>query len=271
MSRNLILSNTKHNQCICVLFLVMVVLGKFVILDAPLGRIESVLVTEVGPAADFSEMVPLEIRLESQRHESWLDAFISRRAFDLWTDIVCSRVSKAMLAVGGKSINCTSSEIATKDRIRDEFILHSLLSIFIIVAASEVLRSAKKAGIAVIAIIALAYTLTWPYAYGKLVKSTNFRYGEVVVKSPNASPDRQVARHAIIFDSGPNSSKILIKKESECPNIDESTETRTGAEVKLWEIPNSQIIAIKEIYWADVIAWKILNERSCPSAPTGPD
>jgi hypothetical protein len=272
------------NQYICAVLLVGLVFSKFIILDAPLASIGNVLSHEVS----------IEKRLKTDKNQPWLDSFIAERAFRLWSEMVCSRISDPMLNyVKNSPVPCLRDELKSQEGIRSEFLAHSLLSILILLLSISVLRTTCKKDIAVIAFLTAAYTLTWPYAYGKLEKKTNYRYGQVIFKSvimpsssttslavPAALTDKAgiasmydgKIEHAIILESRSSTSNILVIKGSACPvQSDSSIQSEAKRqEVKLWEIPNSEIVAVKEIYLQDVITWKILNERSCPAVAPPP-
>jgi len=130
--------------------------------------------------------------------------------------------SDALRKAGAALGKCQGDEQANRMKVESAFLAHSLLSSLLLIVSVQAFRRATGTWVAVAAVLALLYVLTWPYAYGKLHKSTHYEYG---VKSQ---------------------------------------------EVKLWEIPNSEIMAIKEIYQEDVIAWKTLQAQPCPDPGAAP-
>jgi hypothetical protein len=160
-----------------------------------------------------------------------------------------------------------------------EFLAQSLATMLLVFTCAYALRRTSSAFVATIALVGFLYALMWPYAYGKLMKTTAFEYGLVLFKSPPVevaprmdrgeeaghAPQPAVTRteHAIVLSRGSGGANFLVVKESDCPG---DGKTRRAA-VKLWAVPLSEIVAIREIYREDVITWRVLSERPCPDAP----
>jgi len=246
--------------------LVALIFFKFILLDAPLTRIENVLVGSGTGQVEAKNTVPIETILASSAQRKGLDGFISKRALTLWFNMVCSRVSAQALGRYGKpKATCRYGQNESEFKVRSEFIAHSMASMLLLAMSIQVLRKARTPGVAMASLLTLGYVFTWPYAYGKLVKSTYYEYGAVLFGSSLADfdtpPDPEARiKHAIVVLHDSNSSKLLVVKtgKNDCPR------GANSQEVKLWKIPNSQIVAIREIYREDVITWKILQERPCP-------
>jgi hypothetical protein len=280
------INNSNFRQYLLVFIILSLVFSKFIILDAPLSIVENVLTNEGSRSNNESKFIPIEKRLENSRHGGWLDKIVSQRALRIWTVMVCSRVSYDMLKLNKNPVaQCTCNEHTSNHIVQSEFIAHSILSILLLAISLQILRRTNRHNVAVIAILVSAYTFTWPYAYGKLVKATNYKYGQIIFKSgltssvsalsnksTAASLPSAMTEHAIIFESGATTCKLLVMKESSCPVLNNSPSEFQAKmqEAKLWEIPNSEITAIKEIYWEDVIAWKIRNEKACPPVNAQP-
>jgi len=251
--------------------LILVVLAKFVVLDAPLARIENVL-HESFKSGNNDSPIPVEKRLKDPLCGEWLDNIIYKKALSLWTAMVCSRVSSYPAVVEGQQEYIRGQD-PSKMNLRGEFLAHSALSMVILALSLSVLRRTENRHKSTVAILASAYVLTWPYAYGKLEKSTSFRYGQIAFNKSSAIPTSACSygdnvTNAMVLDSGPTTTKFLVIKCSRCSTQVAVLQPDQGStikkEVKLWEVPNSEIAAIREIYWEDVIAWKTRNETSCP-------
>jgi hypothetical protein len=244
---------------------------KFILLDAPLANVDNVLVSSGTGSGEATNAIPIESELATSIEQKGVEGFISQRALNLWSDIVCSRVSAAILQRKAQPrITCRYEQDESKVKVQSEFIAHSIAAILLLILSAQVLRRAHTTGVAVFALLTMGYVLTWPYAYGKLIKSTYYEYGAALLgpaltdaATPLASEERTKYGMVIFHDS--NSAKLLIVKKGKgvC------TRGASNQEVKLWKIQNSQVLAIREIYREDVITWKLLQEQPCPQ-PEGP-
>jgi hypothetical protein len=264
--------------------LLVLVAAKFVLFDAPIGKINNVIVG-VGIATGGSEpphAKSLSERLGESKSAGNLQSVIDRLAVSTWSNMVCSRMSGEALSQAGSR---SAGEVCSKQEQRvsradvvGEFLAQSIASLVLIVLATLLLRTGST-GVTALAILVLAYSLTWPFAYGKLIKSTYFEYGLVQMAWPLgdeeglAMSDRSAARatargnaevYAIVLSRTDGGAELLVVKPGKCPRGEQYQET------KFWVVSKLQVHVIREIYREDVIAWKTLNERACPTTPAPP-
>jgi hypothetical protein len=238
---------------ICRFTIALVILtgATFIVMDAPLTRIEDAVVN----SGTVEGGVPIEIRLseKAMSDSNGIETFIYKRANSIWNSMVCSRVS---------------GEIQTRQKcllkIQAEFVSHSIISVLLLTFSLQILRGSTSTWVSIFGLLALFYFLTWPYAYGKLIKSTNFEYGQVMSKSRLVDQEagqipENTSIRGIILSAGGKSYKILHLKTSktDCSGAG-------STKIKFIDVAASEVTAIKEIYWQDVLTWRAMNLKDCP-------
>jgi len=268
----------RHIRGVLLVFLILApVVAKFVILDWPLVRIENALVSEGPTGQDSTSAAPLENRLQALANRAGPEKFAAQRALALWSAMLCSRVSQDLLTRSGENrtkISCKGDEGENRFEIASVFLAHTISSVLLILIVVSALRRKISSEISVVAILVLTYSLMWPYAYGKLLKTTFYEFGHLVLRSsmddvsnmgstggskPTAVESQGRRKNGIVLSRASGSTKILVAISGTCPRGKKQWDS-----VKLWSVNDSEIAAIREIYRVDVIAWKTLKEKPCP-------
>jgi hypothetical protein len=264
--------------------IVITLFSLYVLFDAPLVRIANVLINQESSDRDVIGGVPIEARLCPSRARGPLDGRINARACEIWTNMVCARVDEQVLddeGPGVPKVHCTSDKEANKRRVKGEFIGLSIIFLLMLLVSVQAFRRAHGPVLVLVSVLAFAHVLFWPYAYGKLMKPTLREVGTVLFKESIAkeggsveqgsnetkegSKDKEEGKEGnfVIINRDSATSKALIVKHSRCPPARDGSEVR-GKEIRLWEITNTEILSVQEIYWDDVIGWSKRNIRSCP-------
>ena len=249
----------------CGVWLIVIVSLKFVIIDAPLMRVENVVGRKTDVESNFygqhtTTDVSSDMRAQVQR-SGVMNKLIAQRALNTYTAIVCAR--RAIPEIGCGDTNAASYEKI----VHGKFVSNTLISMLLLAAAIRILRFSNIAWVSVAALFLLAYSLSWPYAYGKLKRSTDYLFGLVSFNAPagNTGDVKGPTRnYGVLVYQTDHLAKLLVREEIPC------SPTVKSSEVKLWAIPNSEIKKITEIHFVDVIRWKIDSEKTCPYAPIGP-
>lgn len=249
---------------------VLAVLGcvlawKFIALDAPLSKVSNVIIglDQSGNAPEESGSLGQTFtqRLAASGHGSVIEAHLAERAKFLYDEVICSRISAdaAQLHTDFRdSAVCRRGQPKNRDGIRGEFISQLWATGLIALLAVALLRLPASSRIGpTMAIIALGYSLTVPYAYGKLMKSTYFDFGLLHLAGDTAATPK--AYGALVLSRGSAGANLLIATEHGCSNSPESGWTTTMSSISA-----SQIVSIEQIYRQDVITWSVLNEHDCP-------
>jgi hypothetical protein len=245
--------------------LLFVLIAKFSLLDAPLTRLESIIVgSSEGPTLEGFGSGLLERSGDNSPYGQ-----VSSPVEALWADIVCSRVtqSAANLTPGSQlDLYCGMNEAYYERRLSGAYLAHLWAGGLIIILAIAVIRSAASSTAALaLAILALLYSLMIPYAYGKLKRSTYFDYGVIRLSEPlragsGLEPDAPL--HGIMLWRSAAGANLLIIAEGAC------REGESYAAATMSSVSPAQILAVEKIYRVDVIAWAMLNERKCPPMPS---
>lgn len=235
---------------------------KFVNFDAPLMRIENVIVgvgVDTALRAEQAMTQPFSIRVTETR-AGLVDTFISGRATEVWRLLVCSRIGVPVAnnpEFGGTQ-SCKGGTDSNKRLLRGEFNVQLLFGLMIALCGAMLLRLRAAAGTAA-ALLAFAYLLTVPYAYGKLVKSVDFVYA--LVRFAPESLRGQVKKgevYAFVVSRTSSDATLLEAIPEEC-SIGDSTVLRFSS------LPMSKVAAIEQIYLRDVFTWAVLKQRACPT------
>lgn len=288
----------RDNQAKLLIALLVGLVGyKLLIFDVPLSQIANVIVDAGTTAGGESGATTLSFsqRLQS-RAENGGD--IDRRALTLWRDMVCSRIGASLgpAPVAMPDIHCPDSQGRSREELIGEFLALFWVTALVVIAAVTLLFLAKAARLnAAIAILALGYLLTLPYAYGKLIKPTDFNYGLVRIAQPLVDADSPASRKwpssqpsnvaraldahnqtsheqssnqpngAIVVARGETFTNVLVATDERCFGTDKKHRA-----IRLSSLSSAQILSIEEIYRVDIIGWAALNESPCPQRCFGP-
>ena len=175
--REIVLGNECDRAFILIPLLLLIVLVKFVLMDGPLMRVESVLVSISEPSQSDTVRtdsgLKIEQRLQPRENERFIGRYTTARASDLWRDMKCSRLNRKP--------ECKRSEEDSFLSVRAEFLAHLLAAVFVGFIVSCIVRHTKRPIVVAAALLSALSCLTLPYAYGKLVRSTHYPYGVLLI------------------------------------------------------------------------------------------
>jgi hypothetical protein len=240
--------------------------AKFLILDVPLARVTNVVLGN-PTKIDFASGKPLPIDRDAATASI---SRVDKYAESLRQSIRCSRINPDMASLNvalQKSSHCKLGMQHNSDRLIGIYNAHIWMMALIVIAAGMVLHFRTGRLERMLALLGILYSLSIPYAYGKLIVSAVFDFGIVhLTPAPSlgeapGQPPRQP--RAIILSRGSGGASILVVQQSDCPRSDPNDPTRDARIARQW-IPQSRIASIEEIYSTDVIKWTASNERSCP-------
>jgi hypothetical protein len=252
---------------ILVLAVLAVAGAKFVVFDAPLSRIENAIVGEgvapnTKPQKGAAETESLLTRLRNKQ-DGRLEAKIAGRASDLFRLLVCSRVAHLPNNpdFSGKS-KCDGDPGTNAITLHGEFNAILLLGLLIGIGAWALLRQRTPAATAV-GLLAFAYLLTIPYAYGKLVKPVDFAYALVRI-DPGSKAGGPVESNGFLISRSGADVTLLAAVDEDCSN----SPTVKRRALRFSSLPLSKVVSIERIYLRDVLTWAVLNENECPPLDT---
>ena len=269
------------------LLLLVLIAAKAWWLDAPLQPLSNIVLSDVvvgeqAQAGDADSHQNIEQRLTAASDSTEpTERIIARRAASVWGDLICSRVgpeaNNQQISPGVRD-TCRLSRAASLAELRGFFLAQLWLGAAIALCATDVLRrhTGGVAGVS-LALLAVLYLLTVPYAHGKLLRSTYFDLGRLRLTSvlaeaapatdrpPAAAPaagSGAMVEYGLLLARDASGVSVLTTTSVACPNRNQ------GAEVTMSSISPSQLLAVDHIYRQDVIAWAFLNTQRCPhSAP----
>ncbi len=251
-------SLTKWSGAIAPLMLVILVAGKFIWLDAPMARIENVIVTS---NQNNGYMLNGE-----QNASGALDELIRARSYELWNHMVCSR-NPSVPDEGKAAVVCSKDQEQNRLLIEGEFAARVLACAFVVMLSWKVARGSSAHWRQVLSLLGLITLLTLPYAYGKLLKPTVFEFGRIDLSRDLTGlllpgEVRNEPLRAIVLARRSNAVDLLVELKGGCPG------GITYLVTKVWSVSTSQLLSIREIYRHDVIAWKLSHRlpESCPPA-----
>jgi len=275
--------------------LVLLLAWKFVSLDAPMTKVEG-LVLGTGAEAVYVGQ-PTQWRSDPMRDKAqqgmgarlpgFLRRVIDARADCLYRSIALTRsgkgagVSPSLRAP--TAMPCPVDGAAGANLEQGEFVAR-LFACVIVGALAFVVARRRPVWVSAIGFVGLASLLTLPYAYGKLMVPSYFEVGRVLLadsltKSRGLDPDakKDGAVDAIVLSRRGAEIDFLVMATGICPGkalprqpAKAGGNAETYKVARLWTIPNSQILSIREIHRQDVIAWKLQNEFACSSGAGSP-
>ena len=264
-----------------------VAIAKFLTLDAPLLQIEDLITASSGsdwsliseppaqksqtPATASQSLTPPAAGAPPTNFEG----FIQGEAVQIFADILCSRT--------GAEHPCSTSEILRgvklptltkeqwQDRLEDEFICNIVVGMILFAGAILMLRSGRRTtSTSLLALLVAAYSLSIPYAYGKLLKDTTFELGNLRVGSDlmTAYTDPKDG----IVDKGSLPLALLVSQTAQGANMltlvpMDCGSTVTGQnpqQAATYFIFNSELKSFEQIAKVDVIEWTYSNSQPCP-------
>lgn len=239
--------------------LLILLITKFLLLDAPMARVENVVV-----AAESEQQAQAGFKL-ADTNGLWFDSFINSRTRVLWRHMACSRIADDQV---DKMATEDCSRLKNRDRslIQGEFSARAIMCVLVVMLAWKVQGETWPRS--VLALLGLLSILSLPYAYGKLLKPTVFEYGKVELAAPlmtaltASKTTPEMPLHAIVLSKKGPSVDLLVIGTGQC-----GSSGKTYPVTKVWTIPHAQVLSIREIFRRDVITWKLQNETDCGEAP----
>jgi hypothetical protein len=277
---------TPFANALAVTALLGLLLWKFAFLDAPLTRVEGIviatgagLVEEGQPTTWSIQVQALPSNAAAQPGEA-LQRFIAAKADCAYRSIVRNRMRQSASAaepLPGQGLQACPADAETRaDLQRGEFVSRVVASAFVAGLALLVIRQ-RALWANVVGFVALASLLTLPYAYGKLMVPSYFEVGRVLladalVKASALDLVLQQDRgiDAIVLSRRGPEVDLLVMAPGICPGETADGKPRMYQVGRLWTVPTSQILSIREIHREDVIAWKLQNERGCGKSSARP-
>lgn len=238
--------------------------AKFLILDVPLARVTNVVLHDRN-------------KLESGRKDpapivdsgaTGSEGRVNRYAAGLINSIRCGRVNADTAKLNASLKNapeCTQSSEANRRRLIGTYNAHIWMMALIVAAAGIVLHYRPRRPERMLAYLALLYSLSIPYAYGKLISSVFFDFGTVYFTSspaPGGAAAAPASQKVLILSRGTGGARLLLLQETDCPLSESGEQTRDAQIVQQW-VPQSRIAAIEEIYPTDIVEWAAGSERFC--------
>jgi hypothetical protein len=245
--------------------LILIILLKFFVSDAPLARLQNV-VLDLGEAVATTSGRG-ETRNFTERVSQQRD-FVGQETRRLWGDLVCSRVGPHKPNPADR-FHCRLGRAESTNDLSGQFIAQLWFAALIAALSIATLRSSFGTLFSsVIAVVSLAYLLTVPYAYGKLMKSTYFDYGLVKLAHDLTQADRisnSDGVFALVLSRNAASTNLLRALTDECMGA-----PGQSTKIKKSSLSPSQVLSIEQIYREDVITWTALNARACDTPVCAP-
>lgn len=271
---------------LAVVTLLGLLLWKFAVLDAPLTKVEGIVIAtgaglvETGQPTTWSiQAQAVPANAAAQPGEA-LQRFIAAKAECAFRSIVRTRTrppgsTLTSLPAQGPQ-ECPADAETRADLQRGEFVSRMVASALVAGLALLVIRQ-RTLWANLVGFIGLASLLTLPYAYGKLMVPSYFEVGRVLLAEPlvKASGLKPVLPQdqgidAIVLSRRGAEVDLLVMAPGICPGDTADGKPRMYQVGRLWTVPNSQILSIREIHREDVIAWKLHNEKGCGESNARP-
>lgn len=262
--------------------LVAVIAAKFLILDAPLLKIENLVSrNDVGcwslvasPGAQPGQVCP---ELAAARG---VNKLVWANAREIAAKMVCSRVTAGSAAqlsamIAADSSACRNGLNASKRALADEFLCNLAMSVLTIVGAIVLLRSPHLGSATIaMAVLVILYGVTTPYAYGKIGRTQLFDFSTVrvskqlaegyVAEDPGLVSEDGAMQGAILHRDA-SGATILVMRTGDCPPSANGAATQPERRASLSVVPNSQLLSLDEIAKVDLITWLAEQQRRCPN------
>jgi hypothetical protein len=255
--------------------LTVLLVYRFAALDQPLFHVKAIILGSTeDPVVDSNDQsIPaylkkladdLKRRKPAESRSGRADVLVAR--------IVCSRVSEQLTAQTENllvtGICGRQPQAQHKRELAGEYVAHVWAAALVVLLAVALLRARSSSNSQVgLAVLALAYCLVVPYAYGKLRRPPYFDYGHIMLAPGAAGQDAAAGEGAETEIDG-----ITLSRTSAATNVLRLIGGVCGAgpatysTVTMSSFSPSQVLRIQKIYRQDVIAWAVLNERTCPPA-----
>lgn len=255
---------TRCTRAAAPVLLVLLLMAKFVWLDAPMVRIDNVVIAANQDGDAMPGWRP------PSAGTGVIDRLINDRAESIWRHMACGR-NPALPTAEPATVNCYGLAHLDRRLAEGEFTARLLACVLVALLAWRVGRGGARWQ-TLLSMAGLATLLSLPYAYGKLLKPTIFEYGKVELSPAlNAALGQSASVSspmlAVVLAKRAASVDLLVKGLGQCVNQGDGT-GKTYVVTKVWTVPNSQVLSIHEIFRIDVIAWKLSQENAsnCPDA-----
>jgi len=209
----------------------------------------------------------------------WLYDYASGRSEGFALAIICSHLDESSLskfqgfharALALHSETCTPTNEARFAAPRAIFTTIVLLQLLIVIAALLLLREHRRSlRYNAAAILGLLASLTVPYDYGKLLKSTSFEYGIVRLTTPldgNDGLDNATYRNIgglILSRDETGTSLLHVKFGAPCTG----NAVQLTKNIQLLQLASSQVVSIGQVRANDIFDWAITSVGECPAVP----
>lgn len=257
---------------ICVLLAV-----KFVNFDAPLTLVHDlVLGSDTVQVRVVEPTDPIE---SPPGQKGWLFSYEAGQANRLAYAIVCSHLGDGarsnQRALAGKARDLGSND-CDPDRAaqsagsaRATFCVLLLMQLVITWAAIMIIRSPQQPSHRrhLIAVFALIYGLTIPYAYGKLLRSTSFEIGKIALSHSLGMADgvesadmADRVRGLVVGQDGSGTRVLTTIPDQPCKGRSDMSSRR----IVMLSLSPSQVISVGQIESRDIFEWSFASATRCP-------
>jgi hypothetical protein len=266
----------RRRVTLAALAIVGVVAFKFVLMDAPLLKIQDLVSSREDSCwalvarADRPRASCAEIMAAA-----WPESVMWNQASEIAGELVCSRVTARAAAQLPYDIShsraCSRDMDQNKVALSDEFLSNLFLEFLTILGALVVLRRATHNTPATAScLLVLFYGLTAPYAYGKIGMTQLFDYGDARISEALQKSYRDESPY-ILSDKGWLPGVILHKDDKGASILTIRADLCQGANpvtmkqrASLSYVAGSQLMSFDEINRLDVITWLATQQRACP-------
>lgn len=274
------------------LLLLVLLVSKFLTLDAPLLRVENLLSTPsssvVGQEDAYWSLLTLkDARTLARNHffvrpgsqATGLERFVGSRSADIFDQIVCSRLSPAVSGhidrfATSKLCGDQNAEIDLREDLQDEVLANVVVLILLGVDLVILTRMPRRSALTGLACLFVGLAcFAAPYAYGKLIKSTDFEFGIVrptdILVAKLAAPDvaiiapKRTTFDAALLSSRSDGIKFLSLRTAPCSVPPGGNGPNTTQRLSLSRVSTDQILSFEEIQTQDVISMAAGEGRQC--------
>jgi hypothetical protein len=244
--------------------LLMLVAWRFLIVEIPLARIESLLVG--GPRA-IVETLRYEESAQPER-------LILMRATEFYSLLLCQRDSNAKVAE--LQLACQKDRDYAIDAVRLMLVIVGVSACMLWLIALLWPGASSATAVVVLFPCAVYCSVAPAYLYGKLVKPPTFDFALIQLRTRlEKMPEQTALRTSNVSSVDPANGRLLfgiiLGRDDKLVSlyVDQHRQCASGPstyEWVPWQLPLSEVIAVREIVAVDVISERF-KQVPCPDSP----